>query len=139
MNQVTVLVLGPDLAASSTYPLFQVTQLIQMNKVIERADALFTLILFLGIGIKTTGFLFGATIGMQTITPFRYKAGLLLVSIAAYGLTFLSPRFTEFLWVGLHLALNRIWPIFQVALPILLLLTMLIRKKIRRKPERPQN
>lgn len=138
MNQLTVLVLGPDLAASSTYPLFEVTQLIQMNKLIERADVLFTLILFLGLGIKTTGFLFGATIGMQTITPFRYKPGLLLVSIVAYGLTFLSPRFTEFIWVGLHLALNRIWPIFQVALPALLFLTMLIRKKKRAKPQRQQ-
>lgn len=128
VNELSILVLGPELAASSTYPLFEVTQLIQVHKVLERADVLFTMILFLGIGIKTSGFLFGAVIGMQTITPFRYKPALLFLSIIIYGLTFISPRFTEFVWFGLHVALNRIWPIFQVALPLLLFLTMLLRK-----------
>lgn len=133
MNELSVLVLGPEFAASSTYPLFEVTQLIEVPKIIERADVLFTMILFIGIGVKTAGFMFGAVIGLQTITPFRYKPALLLLSLIIYGLTFLSPRLTEFLWLGLHLALVKIWPVFQIALPALLFLTILIRKKIRKK------
>ncbi|PNQ85239.1 GerAB/ArcD/ProY family transporter [Paenibacillus polymyxa] len=132
MNELTILVLGPEWAASSTYPLFEVTQLIQLPKIVERADVLFSMILFIGIGVKTAGFMFGAVIGLQTITPFRYKPALLLLSIIIYALTFLSPRLTEFLWFGLHVALIQIWPIFQIALPVLLFLTMLIRKKKRR-------
>ncbi|WP_458126849.1 GerAB/ArcD/ProY family transporter [Paenibacillus sp. Z3-2] len=132
MNELTVLVLGPELAASITYPLFAVTQMIQIPKIIERADVLFTLVLFIGIGVKTAGFMFGAVIGLQKIFPLRYKPALLLLSIIIYALTFLSPRLTEFLWFGLSVALVYVWPIFQIALPALLFLTMLIRKKKRR-------
>ncbi|KAF6612030.1 GerAB/ArcD/ProY family transporter, partial [Paenibacillus sp. EKM208P] len=60
MNELSVLVLGPEWAASSTYPLFEVTQLIQLPKIVERADVLFSMILFIGIGVKTAGFMFGA-------------------------------------------------------------------------------
>ncbi len=132
INEVTVLVLGPELAASSTYPLFEVTQLIELANIVERADVLFTLVIFIGIGIKTAGFMFGAVIGLQTIFSFKYKAALLLLSIIIYALTFLTPRLTEFLWFGLNVALVYVWPIFQIALPGLLFLTMLIRKKNRR-------
>ena len=57
INQVNILVLGPTLAASSTLPLPQVVQLIEIADVFERIDVLFVLILFLGLGAKMTAFL----------------------------------------------------------------------------------
>lgn len=131
VNELSILILGPEFAAASTYPLFEVTQLIEVPNIIERADVLFSMILFTGTGIKTAGFMFGAVIGLQTITPLRYKPSLILLSIIIYALTFISPRLTDFLWFGLEVALINIWPIFQMLLPILLLLTMLLRKKKR--------
>lgn len=77
---------------------------IHLLKIVERVDVLLSMIVFIGIGVKTAGFVFGAVIGLQTITPFRYKPALLLLSIIIYALTFLSSRLTEFLWFGLHVA-----------------------------------
>ncbi|MDP4098209.1 spore germination protein [Paenibacillus sp. P96] len=131
VNQICILVLGPDLAASTTYPLFQVTQLTKVDKIIERADPLFAMILFLGLGIKSAAFYIGAVIGMSRITVVKYKVWIVVVGTVIYSLTFLSPVFTEFLWIGLHIALDRVWPIFQIALPLLLFFTMSIRKNKR--------
>jgi spore germination protein KB len=129
VNQMCILVLGPDLASTTTYPLFQVTQLTRIEKIFERADPLFSMILFLGIGIKSAAFYLAAAIGMCRITSIKYKVWVVVVGIAVYLLTFLSPNFTEFLWIGLHLALDRIWPVFQIILPLLLFFTLLIRKR----------
>ncbi|MFB5678362.1 GerAB/ArcD/ProY family transporter [Paenibacillus terreus] len=131
VNQICILVLGPDLAATTTYPLFQVTQLTTVEKIVERADPLFAMILFLGIGIKASAFYMGAAIGMRRITSISYKVWLVAIGTAIYLLTFLSPNFTEFLWIGLHLALDRIWPVFQIALPLLLFFVLWVRKKKR--------
>lgn len=131
VNQLCILVLGPELASNTVYPLFEVTQLTKVEKIIERADPLFVMILFLGIGIKSSAFFIGAVIGMSRITLIKYKVWVIVVGAAIYLLTFLSPTFTGFLWIGLHVALEKIWPIFQIALPLLLFFTLLIRKNKR--------
>ncbi|WJH29612.1 spore germination protein [Paenibacillus sp. CC-CFT742] len=56
INQLIIFVMGPDIAMFSTLPLLQTVQLIDMTEVLERMDALFTLLLFLGLGIKIAFF-----------------------------------------------------------------------------------
>ena len=51
--------LRADTCASSTLPLLQVVQLIEIADVFERIDVLFVLILFLGLGAKMTAFFYG--------------------------------------------------------------------------------
>ncbi|GIP22847.1 GerAB/ArcD/ProY family transporter [Paenibacillus sp. J22TS3] len=130
-NQLIVLVLGPELAAICTYPLLEVVQVIQMTRVFERADALFILILFIGIGTKAILFYAGAVIGLQQIAWLKYKIWVIPLGIVIYAVSFVSPTYTEFVWIGLHLTVTKVWPIFQIALPALLFVVMLLRKKKR--------
>ncbi|QUL53464.1 endospore germination permease [Paenibacillus tritici] len=128
LNQTVILVLNPDVAGLTTYPLLTVVQMIHAAQIVERADALFTLILFIGLGVKMCIFFIGSAIGMQRLTTIRYKIWLIPLALTVFVLSFLSRTYTEFIWEGLHYAVVRVFPIFQVALPAILLITMLIRK-----------
>ncbi|RUT35673.1 spore gernimation protein [Paenibacillus zeisoli] len=133
LNQLEILVLGPDLAGISTYPLLQVVQVIQVTKVLERTDALFTLILYLGLGVKIASFYLGAVIGLYRITSIKINIWVIPLGITILMLSLLSKTYTEFIWVGLHFTVNKVFPIFQIALPFLLLCVMLLRKKKRKE------
>ncbi|MNY26997.1 Spore germination protein [compost metagenome] len=133
LNQLEILVLGPDLAANSTYPLLQVVQIIQVTKVLERTDALFTLILFLGLGIKIGCFYLGAAIGLNRITSLNMKIWVIPLGITILLLSLISKSYTEFIWIGLHFTVTRVYPIFQIGLPLLLICVMLLRKKKRKE------
>ncbi|AWB43025.1 spore gernimation protein [Paenibacillus sp. CAA11] len=137
LNQINILVLGPAIAADLTYPLLEVVQLIQIAKVFERTDALFTLILFLGLGIKIAAFFSGAVVGFQRITGINYKKWAVPAGLVILALSFLSNNYTEYLWVGLHITVSWTSPIFQMVLPLLLLVVMLLRKK--KRPSQKKN
>ncbi|MRN54635.1 GerAB/ArcD/ProY family transporter [Paenibacillus monticola] len=127
-NQLNILVLGPKIAANSTLPLLETVQLIQLAEVFERMDALFIMILFLGLGIKMTAFFNGAVIGLERITGVRSKKWILPLGAIILGLSFLSPNYTYHMEIGRVVAVKYWWPIFQFVLPLLLFVIMLIRK-----------
>ncbi|WP_433939650.1 GerAB/ArcD/ProY family transporter [Paenibacillus lautus] len=129
INQVNILVLGPTLAANSTLPLLQVVQLIEIAEVFERIDILFVLVLFLGLGAKMTAFYVGAVIGLTKITGVPYKIVTVLLAACLYMLAFLSPNYPHHLWLGVKIVVTYVTPVFQVALPFMLLLTIWIRNK----------
>lgn len=131
INQLIIFVMGPDIAMFSTLPLLQTVQLIDMTEVLERMDALFTLLLFLGLGIKIAFFFQGAVIGLERITGASYRKWILPVGFTVYGLSFLSPNFTEHLQVGRGITLIYSSPIFQVFLPLILLIVILIKKRMK--------
>ncbi|WP_251037324.1 GerAB/ArcD/ProY family transporter [Paenibacillus albidus] len=129
INQLIIFVLGPKLAVYSTLPLLETVQLIDLAEVLERMDALFTLLLFLGLGIKLALFFYGAVIGLERITGVGYKKWVLPVAILIYGASFLSPNFTRHIMIGRGVTLNYSSPFFQILLPLLLFTVMLIRKR----------
>ncbi len=131
INQLNILVLGPSIAANSTHPLLQTVQLIQFAQVLERMDAIFSLILFLGLGMKMAAFFIGTVTGLTRITSIKYKKLIIPAGIAIYVLSFLSPRYTEYIWLGLNVSVKWISPFFQILLPVLLVTVMLLRKKKR--------
>ncbi|KUP25811.1 GerAB/ArcD/ProY family transporter [Paenibacillus sp. DMB5] len=133
LNQINILVLGPVIATNSALPLLQTVQLIQLTKVIERIDPVFTMILFLSLGIKLAVFFNGAVAGMTRVTGFTHKKMTLFIGVIIYILAFLSPTYTEFIKVGREIAVKYWWPVFQIALPALLLITMYLRKGIRQR------
>lgn len=73
INQLNIFVLGPKIAVDSTLPLLEAVQLIELADVFERMDALFTLLLFLGLIIKMSLFFNGAVIGLEKITGVGFK------------------------------------------------------------------
>ncbi|MGC5772710.1 GerAB/ArcD/ProY family transporter [Paenibacillus pabuli] len=131
INQLNILVLGPSIAANSTHPLLQTVQLIQFAEILERMDAIFSLILFLGLGMKMAAFFIGTVTGLTRITSIKYKKLIIPAGIAIYALSFLSPRYTEYIWLGLNVSVKWISPFFQILLPVLLVTVMLLRKKKR--------
>ncbi|MCM2997199.1 spore germination protein [Paenibacillus cellulositrophicus] len=133
LNQLVILVLGPEIATIGTYPLFMVVQMMEVANVIERADALFVLLLFMGIGMKANFLLIGAGIGLQRLTGIRYKLWIIPLGLTVFGLTYLSPTFTEYFRAGLKLTVEQLMPITQLVIPGILVIAMLIGKK-KRKP-----
>ncbi|USB31736.1 GerAB/ArcD/ProY family transporter [Paenibacillus sp. YPG26] len=133
LNQLVILILGPGIAANSTYPLLQVVQIIQLTKVLERTDALFTLVLFLGLGIKITCFYLGAVIGLYRITSVDIRIWVIPLGTVILLLSLMSKDYTEFIWIGLHFTVTKVFPLFQIALPILLISVMLLRKNKRKE------
>lgn len=127
VNQINVLVLGPTLAETVTFPLLQVVQLIELVEVFERMDILFVMVLFMGLGTKLVLFFIGALKGLSRITGTAYDKWVVPVGLAVFGLSFASPNFSQHIWVGIDVVLKW-YPIFQIGFPALLFMMMLIRK-----------
>ncbi|MCK8488392.1 spore germination protein [Paenibacillus sp. MBLB2552] len=130
VNQMNVLVLGPKLAETVTFPLLQSVQLIELVEVFERMDILFVLVLFIGLGTKLVLFYIGAVAGGSRITGTPYKKWVIPFGIAIFGMSFISPNFTHHLWVGIDVVLKW-YPIIQIGLPVILMILMLVRKNKR--------
>lgn len=137
INQLIIFVMGPKLAAYSTLPLLETVQMIDLAEILERMDALFTLLLFLGLGIKIAAFFNGAIIGLERITGVGYKKWVIPVGIFMYGLSFLSPNYTHHIEVGRGVVLSYASPVFQLFLPLLLFIIIVIRKRKKKKQSNP--
>lgn len=134
VNQINVLVLGPKLAETLTFPLLQVVQQIELVEVFERMDILFVLVLFIGLGTKLVLFFIGAVAGGSRITGTPYKKWVVPFAISIFGMSFISPNFTHHLWVGIDLVLKW-YPIIQIGMPAILFILILVRKNKRRGEE----
>ncbi|MGQ3481937.1 GerAB/ArcD/ProY family transporter [Paenibacillus sp. TY11] len=129
INQLIIFVLGPKIAANSTLPLLETVQLIDLAEVFERMDALFTLLLFLGLGTKMAAFFNGAVIGLEKITGIGFKKWVIPLGALIYGLLFLSPNYTHHIMIGRVVMINSWFPVFQFFLPLLLFIVIVIRKR----------
>ncbi|MDU8676027.1 GerAB/ArcD/ProY family transporter [Paenibacillus polymyxa] len=131
VNQLDIFVLGPKIAANSTLPLLETVQLIELADLFERMDALFTLLLFLGLIIKMSLFFNGAVIGLEKITGVGFKKWILPLAALIYGLSFLSPNYIHHMVIGRKFVLNSWFPIFQIFLPLSLFTFIVIKKEKR--------
>lgn len=138
VNQINILVLGPKLAETVTFPLLQVVQQIELVEVFERMDILFVLVLFIGLGTKLVLFFIGAVAGGSRITGTPYNKWVIPFAVAIMGMSFISPNFTHHLWVGIDLVLKW-YPIIQIGLPAILIILILVRKNKRGGEEERQN
>ncbi|WP_018884562.1 GerAB/ArcD/ProY family transporter [Paenibacillus massiliensis] len=127
-NQIPIFVLGVPIAANATNPLLETVQLIRLTGILERMDALFALVFFLGLGVKMAAFYIGAVTGLSRISNARYKSLVVPTGLAIYLLSFLSPTYAEYIWLGLNVSVTWIAPFFQILVPLLLVLVMLLRK-----------
>ncbi|KRE92150.1 spore gernimation protein [Paenibacillus sp. Soil766] len=131
INQLNFLVLGPTLVAKSTIPLLQIIQLIELIDVFERMDVLFVLILFMGLGIKMAAFYVGAVTGIHKLTGISYVKWVVPIGAIILGCSLISPTYTHHIWLGL----KKVTPwflVFQIGLPLMLFLVILVRQKINR-------
>lgn len=130
INQINLLVLGPVLAPTVVFPLLKVVQLIELAEVFERMDVLFILAAFLGLGTRMSTFLIAAIIGFSGTTRTSYSKWILPVCVAVFIMSLLPSNFTEFYHAGIIVG-DMVYPVFQILLPILLFIVMLLRRNTR--------
>ncbi|WP_025678329.1 hypothetical protein [Paenibacillus polymyxa] len=74
-------------------------------------------------------FFYGAVIGLEKITGVVFKKWIFPLAALIYGLSFLSPNYTHHIVIGRKIVLNTWFPIFQISLPLLLFVVIVIKKK----------
>lgn len=128
MNVLNVTVLGTTLVANSTLPFLQTVQLIEVGDVLERLDVMVTLLLFLGLFVKMTTFYWGAVYALTHLFPvIKKRYWLILIGTLIFITAFLEPNYTIHVWLGLTFSV-KLYPLFQVVIPIVMFIAMLVRK-----------
>ncbi len=129
-NIVIVASLGP-ISQVSVVPFIQIMSQVEFASFIERLDPLAASLIFAGVFIKMTAYFFGAfLVGGHLV---RAKRLYLVVGVGAVlfigALSFRS--YMQHIWFGFEHNLKYHFPIFQIYIPVLLLLVMLVRSRLR--------
>ena len=69
----------------------------------------------------------GAVMGLHKITGLSYKMWTVIVGAGIYALAFISPNYPHHIWLGIKVVVTYVTPIFQIALPLILVLVIWIR------------
>ncbi|OKP82082.1 hypothetical protein A3844_24840 [Paenibacillus helianthi] len=131
MNALNVAVLGPTVAGISQLPFLKSVRTLSSLKFIERLDILVTVQLFVGLLIKMMLFFFCSVKAVAELTGKPAKWWVFPVGAVIYGASFLERDYTQHIAIGLGPSL-RIDPVFQVAIPLLLALSILLRSRFAR-------
>jgi len=126
MNAVNVAVLGPGLAGISQLPFLRAVRTLSNLRFIERLDILVTILLFLGLLVKMMLFYFCAVRGASALTSLPTKLTVFPVGLIIYAASFVEKDYTQHIEFGLGPSL-KMDIVFQVAIPLLLALAILLR------------
>ena len=127
---VNVLVFGPEVAGTYAIPFWSLAKFAQIGRYIQRSESLITILWVTGIIIKVTLLLYLSSLptaqlfGLKSNKPALYSLAL-LQGILAFFPVIVSVKLMQIL--------NSYWPPiglgFELAVPLFLLLTAMIRKK----------
>lgn len=127
---VTVAVFGPDLTGVYMFPFWSLAGFVQISRYIERVESFIVLLWLTAIILKITLFFYLSS--FATAQLFKLKS----YQTAVYPLALLHGIFAIFPALGsieLSEILKRYWPplglMFELAIPFLLLVIAIIRKK----------
>ncbi|MCL6601574.1 MAG: spore germination protein [Paenibacillus sp.] len=126
MNALNVAVLGPNIAGISQLPFLKTVRTLSGLKFIERLDILVTIQLFIGLQIKMLLFYYCAVKGVTGLIGKPVKWCVYPVGAVIYGSSFIERDYTQHINFGLGPSL-KIDILFQIAIPMLLALSILIR------------
>ena len=130
MNALNVAVLGPAVAGISQLPFLRTVRTLSNLQFVERLDILVTIQLFLGLLIKMMLFYFCAVKGVSELTGKPLKWWVFPVGAVIYGASFAERDYTQHIAIGLGPSL-KIDPLFQVAIPLLLAVSILLRNRFK--------
>lgn len=130
---LTLMIFGANLSGELLFPFWFLSKSIEFSNYLQRVEGIIALLWMIGIIIKIAVFYYLACfatakiLGLKSYKPIVYPMALLYVPAA----TFLFRNTAEF-----RQFLELYWPylgfIFELALPLILLLVAVIRKKQRR-------
>lgn len=127
MNAVNIAVLGPTLAGLSHLPFLKVVRTLSTLNFIERLDILVAVQLFIGLLIKMMLFYFCAVKGISELTGKPAKWWVFPAGALIYGASFLERDYSQHIAFGLGPSLKLIDPWFQIFIPLLLAVSILVR------------
>ncbi|MBB3113056.1 spore germination protein KB [Paenibacillus phyllosphaerae] len=119
--------LGP-LSTVSTMPFMLGTSYLQITELIERMDPFVALLLFAGVFVKQTTYFLAAVLTASTLFKVKRRVMILPIGAVIYIGSFLFQSHMAQVWIGFKYNLKYHFPIFQIAIPILLLLIMHMKK-----------
>lgn len=142
-NMLILAVLG-DLSGAYVIPFMFGTSLIQIGGFLERMDPFVSLLLFGGVFFKQATYYLATVLAAAQL--FRTKRHVVVVPVGAaiYVGAKMFKSYMEQIQLGFEHNLKFHFPIFQIVLPILLLLVMMVthafkRKRDARGLDTPQN
>lgn len=126
-NVIIIAGLG-RLAPVVTLPFMQITRFIEIAKFLERIDPFVALLLFTGVYFKLTAYYLGAVLALQKVAKLPGRYAVAVIGTVIYFGSFLFRSYMEQVSFGFQYNIKYHYPIFQIAIPCLLLIIVLIKK-----------
>lgn len=137
-NVLIIAVLG-DLSGAYIIPFMFGTSLIEIGGILERMDPFVSLLLFGGVFFKQATYYLAAVLAAAQLFKVKRQVMVVPVGIAIFAGARMFKSYMEQIQFGFEHNLKFHFPIFQIVLPILLLLVMLLTQGFKRKRDAPQN
>lgn len=131
-NVLIITVLG-DISGAYVVPFMFSTSLIQIGGFLERMDPFVSLLLFGGVFFKQATYYLAAVLAASELFKVKHRTMVIPVGAAIFIGARLFRSYIEQIRVGFDYNLKLHFPIFQIILPIILLLLMMITHWVRRK------
>lgn len=129
-NLIIVATLGP-ISQLSVAPFIQLVSQIQFASFVERLDPFVSALLFTGVFIKMTAYFLGATFVGKHLVKVDQRYIVVGVGVVLLVGSLLFRSYMQHIWFGFEYNLKYHFPIFQIYLPVLLLIVMLVRSPLR--------
>ncbi|SFE73070.1 spore germination protein KB [Paenibacillus catalpae] len=130
MNVVIVASLG-SLAGWSTVPLLQATTYVSIGDVFERFDPFVALLFFTAVYVKLTAYYLGASLALAYLFRISLRIAAIPVGIGIFFGSFWFKSYMHQVNIGFEQNIKYHFPIFQMYIPVLLLIVMLLRSGVR--------
>lgn len=128
MNVLNMAILGPAIATTSQLPFLKSARTLSHFLFIERLDLVVTILLFYGLLMKMTLFFFCAVRGIAELTQRSGKLWVIPLGLLIYASSFIERNYAQHFAVGLGPSL-KVDMLFQIAIPVLILSVLLIRRR----------
>ncbi|MCM3492243.1 spore germination protein [Paenibacillus lactis] len=129
-------ILDPTITSISTLPMLRSVRLIQIANFLERLDPIIMMLIYIGIFVKMTAFYMAAVLWLSQLIKMNHKMLTLVVGGFIYAISFISPNLIHHLWVGFEQNLKYHFPIFQIYVPLLLAMIIMLRSLFSPKRKR---
>ncbi len=126
-NVLIITTLGA-LAGTAMIPLMFAASLIEIGGIIERVDPIVNILLFNGVFFKQTAYYLGAVIALSQLLRIKYRFAIIPVGVLIYAGSHVFNSHMQQISFGFEQNLIYHFPVFQIAIPGLLLILIGIRK-----------
>jgi len=135
VSETIIAILGAKVAAIFTFPLLKAIEMIEFIDVIQHIEIISVISFFIVGFVKVAVFSIAGTKGFHLLLPKKIKANLIvyIVGIVTFLLTVIMDRnLPEHLFIGLKVVPLYLHLPFQFIIPIVLFLTLLVKKKMKK-------